>query len=110
VYFKTTPLQWQVKYNINVRIRSAERVMNDMNTNFVGPINVTNAVLPSMRERRDGTIVFVGSRSAYRTSIPVSPPSFTTFVRCLTLFRAPVSTQSQRAEPRPLISDLHSRL
>ena len=48
--------------------------MNDMNTNFVGPINVTNAVLPSMRERRDGTIVFVGSRSAYRTSIPVCPP------------------------------------
>lgn len=47
----------------------AEGIMNDMNTNFVGPINVTNAVLPSMRARRDGTIVFVGSRSAYRTQI-----------------------------------------
>ncbi|KAH9016681.1 NAD-P-binding protein [Lactarius deliciosus] len=45
----------------------AEGIMNDMNTNFVGPINVTNAILPSMRARRDGTIVFVGSRSAYRT-------------------------------------------
>ncbi|KAH9022081.1 NAD-P-binding protein [Lactarius deliciosus] len=47
----------------------AEGIMNDMNTNFVGPINVTNAILPSMRARRDGTIVFVGSRSAYRTQL-----------------------------------------
>ncbi|KAH9016673.1 NAD-P-binding protein [Lactarius deliciosus] len=43
----------------------AEGFVNDMNTNFFGPINVTNAVLPSMRARRDGIIVFVGSRSIY---------------------------------------------
>jgi len=48
----------------------AEGVMKEMKTNFFGPINVTNAVLPSMRERRDGTVIFIGSRSAYRTSIP----------------------------------------
>ena len=84
MYFKVNP----PSRNIDNRIISAEGIMNDMNTNFVGPINVTNAVLPSMRERRDGTIVFVGSRSAYRTSIPVSPPSVTPFSRCLTFLRA----------------------
>jgi NAD(P)-dependent dehydrogenase (short-subunit alcohol dehydrogenase family) len=58
--------------------------MNDVYTNFVGPINVTNSLLPSMRERRDGTVVFVGSRSAYRTSLPVCSPSYTLSVHCLT--------------------------
>ena len=62
--------------------------MNDVNTNFVGPINITNAVLPSMRERRDGTIVFVGSRSAFRTYVPVSLTSSSPFVDCLTYLRA----------------------
>ncbi|KAI0292594.1 NAD-P-binding protein [Multifurca ochricompacta] len=47
----------------------AEGIMKDMKTNFVGPMNVTNAILPYMRSRRDGTIVFVGSRSAYRTQM-----------------------------------------
>ncbi|KAI0259360.1 NAD-P-binding protein [Gloeopeniophorella convolvens] len=47
----------------------AEGVMRDMQTNFVGPVNVTNAVLPHMRSRREGTVVFVGSRSAYRNQM-----------------------------------------
>ncbi|KIJ56035.1 hypothetical protein M422DRAFT_23474 [Sphaerobolus stellatus SS14] len=41
-------------------------------TNLYGPINVTNAFLPHMRERRDGTVVFVGSRSGWRTEMPVT--------------------------------------
>jgi len=48
----------------------AEGAMKEMKTNFFGPINVANAVLPSMRERRDGAIVFIGSRSVYRNSLP----------------------------------------
>jgi len=47
----------------------AESIMRDMKTNFVGPMNVTNAILPHMRMRRDGTIVFIGSRSAYRSQM-----------------------------------------
>lgn len=30
-------------------------------TNFFGPINVTRAILPHMRERKQGTLVFMGS-------------------------------------------------
>ncbi|KAI9435289.1 NAD-P-binding protein [Lactarius indigo] len=58
----------RITYGLSEEL-GAEGIMNDMNTNFVGPINVTNAILPSMRARRDATIVFVGSRSAYRTQL-----------------------------------------
>ncbi|KAH9173979.1 NAD-P-binding protein [Lactarius sanguifluus] len=58
----------RITYGLSEEL-GAEGIMNDVNTNFVGPINVTNAVLPSMRARRDGTIVFIGSRSTYRTQI-----------------------------------------
>jgi len=34
-------------------------------------MNVTNAVLPHMRLRRDGTIVLIGSRSAFRSQMAV---------------------------------------
>jgi NADP-dependent 3-hydroxy acid dehydrogenase YdfG len=46
--------------------------MRVMQTNFVGVLNVTNAVLPHMRNRREGLIVFIGSRSAFRTDMIVS--------------------------------------
>ncbi|KAF8268959.1 hypothetical protein EI94DRAFT_1726520 [Lactarius quietus] len=42
-------------------------------TNFVGVMNVTNAVLPHMRSRREGSVVFIGSRSAFRNQIEVWP-------------------------------------
>ena len=43
-------------------------------TNLLGVMNMTNAVLPHMRERGQGTIVVVGSRSAWRSELPVCRP------------------------------------
>jgi NADP-dependent 3-hydroxy acid dehydrogenase YdfG len=45
--------------------------MRVMNTNFFGSVNVTNAILPHMRGRREGQIVFIGSRSVFRNQITV---------------------------------------
>ncbi|KAI0686880.1 hypothetical protein BC835DRAFT_1378069 [Cytidiella melzeri] len=39
-------------------------------TNFFGTINITNAFLPYMRAANSGTVVFIGSRSAWTTQNP----------------------------------------
>ncbi|OCH87968.1 NAD(P)-binding protein [Obba rivulosa] len=49
-------------------------MMKQFMLNFFGPINVTNAILPNMRERRSGTIVFIGSRSSWRARFPMLAP------------------------------------
>lgn len=49
-----------------------ETMMQQMQTNFFGVLNVTNAVLPYLRERMRGTIVIIGSRSAWRNEFAVS--------------------------------------
>jgi NADP-dependent 3-hydroxy acid dehydrogenase YdfG len=54
--------------------------MKDLETNFIGPVNVTNAILPHMRLRREGTVVLIGSRSAYRQMV------VSTFLFCALCF------------------------
>ncbi|KAI0312669.1 NAD-P-binding protein [Amylostereum chailletii] len=46
-----------------------------MNTNFFGTLNVTNALLPHMRARKQGTVVIIGSRTAYRNEFLCSFPA-----------------------------------
>lgn len=44
--------------------------MQQFQTNVFGVLNVTNAVLPHMRERRSGTVVIVGSRTGWHAACP----------------------------------------
>jgi NAD(P)-dependent dehydrogenase (short-subunit alcohol dehydrogenase family) len=43
-----------------------EETLNQFNTNVFGALNVTRAVLPYMRARKTGTIVFIGSIGGWR--------------------------------------------
>ncbi|KAF9235492.1 hypothetical protein BU15DRAFT_77980 [Melanogaster broomeanus] len=46
-----------------------EKMKQQYQTNVFGTLDVTNAVLPYMRQQRSGTVVMVGSRSAWRTEV-----------------------------------------
>jgi NADP-dependent 3-hydroxy acid dehydrogenase YdfG len=45
---------------------------SQMETNFLGTLNVTTGILPHMRARRAGTIVMLGSRSSWTGEVVVS--------------------------------------
>ena len=65
--------------------------MTTFNANFFGQVNLINAVLPYMRERKSGTIVNVGSALAYR-AIPLQS------VYCAAKFAVRGFTDSLRCE------------
>ncbi|KAJ3570408.1 hypothetical protein NP233_g4424 [Leucocoprinus birnbaumii] len=48
---------------------SPEETLNQFNTNVFGALNVSRAFLPYMRERRTGTVIFIGSIGGWR-SVP----------------------------------------
>jgi NAD(P)-dependent dehydrogenase (short-subunit alcohol dehydrogenase family) len=52
---------------------SADELRAQLETNVVGVLRVTRAVLPAMRARRDGTIVTLGSVSG-RVAVPIVGP------------------------------------
>lgn len=45
--------------------------LTQFQTNLFGAINVTNAILPHMRKRRSGTVLFMGTRSVWNAGTPV---------------------------------------
>lgn len=51
---------------------SAEGFMEQYKTNVFGVINVTNAFLPHMRQRGEGTVIVIGSRSGWKTQSAVN--------------------------------------
>ncbi|OSC98877.1 NAD(P)-binding protein [Trametes coccinea BRFM310] len=55
--------------------QGVEHMMEVMRTNYMGTLNVTHAFLPHMRERRSGTILLFGSRTAYRNEF-VGPSAY----------------------------------
>lgn len=61
--------------NNTCRTFRSEAMQQLFTVNFFGVINMTNAVLPHMREKRSGTVVMIGSRSAFRNEVYVSTPS-----------------------------------
>lgn len=64
-------------------------------TNFFGLVDVTNAVLPHMRDRFSGTIVLIGSRASWVPEIPVGILTIRSIPCCAYLspmkLRVPVS-------------------
>ncbi|KAF8478850.1 short-chain oxidoreductase [Gautieria morchelliformis] len=52
----------------------SEGFMEQYKTNVFGVINVTHAFLPHMRQREDGTIVVIGSRSGWNTQSALVGP------------------------------------
>ncbi|KAG1874810.1 hypothetical protein F4604DRAFT_721095 [Suillus subluteus] len=47
----------------------ADRMIRQFRPNVFGVLDVTNAALPYMRERKSGTVVIIGSRSAWRPEL-----------------------------------------
>lgn len=60
---------------------SADGMRIQFEMNLFGLVNVTNAFLPYMRDRREGTVVIIGSRSGWRTL----PVRLSSVVRCALL-------------------------
>jgi NAD(P)-dependent dehydrogenase (short-subunit alcohol dehydrogenase family) len=46
-----------------------DKMIRQFRPNVFGVLDVTNAALPYMRERKSGTIVIIGSRSAWRSEV-----------------------------------------
>ncbi|THU76339.1 NAD(P)-binding protein [Dendrothele bispora CBS 962.96] len=83
---------------------SSKHFKQQFQTNLFGTIDVTNAVLPSMRARRSGTIVMIASRSSWKSEIPVtmyasSKAALRVFSETLACEIAPFSIRTLIVEP-----------
>jgi len=50
----------------------ATAAIRQFQTNVFGVINVTNAILPHMRERKSGIVIMMGSRSVWKADTPIA--------------------------------------
>ncbi|KUL85797.1 hypothetical protein ZTR_07358 [Talaromyces verruculosus] len=58
---------------------SHEHTIEQFNTNVFGVLNLTRAILPHMRSRRSGTIVFISSIAGWRGAAAMGPYSSSKF-------------------------------
>ncbi|KAF8994489.1 short chain dehydrogenase [Cyathus striatus] len=103
-----------------------EETLEQFNTNVFGALNVTRAFLPYMRERRTGTVVFIGSVGGWQSSPyaglyvtskwtlrgisqslhdEISPLGLRSTCIDFGFFRTPFLSSTQRAPPVSRISD-----
>lgn len=62
--FSWTPDVWLLGFT-NV-IRSQKDMEAVFKTNFHGPLNITRAILPKLRARGTGTLLFMGSQAGWQ--------------------------------------------
>ncbi|KAI0746292.1 NAD-P-binding protein [Daedaleopsis nitida] len=80
-----------------------EWMMHVMKTNYAGAVNVTNSFLPHMRSRRAGTIVLIGSRSAYRNEF-LGPSAYAASKAALHSYGETLSAELAQFSIRVLIA------
>ncbi|KAI4260723.1 MAG: hypothetical protein LQ352_000115 [Teloschistes flavicans] len=97
-------------YNIDEN-DSGERFNKQLATNLIGPINLTRALLPHFRQRRAGTIVFIGSYGGWRGQAGAAPYCVSKFaleglVECLADELAPFNIRTLLVEAGMFRTDL----
>jgi NAD(P)-dependent dehydrogenase (short-subunit alcohol dehydrogenase family) len=92
---------------------SPDELRAQLETNVVGVLRVTRAVLPAMRARRDGTIVTLGSISGL-VAVPMvgayhaSKWALEGMIETLRLELLPFGVRVVLVEPGPHVSELHT--
>jgi NAD(P)-dependent dehydrogenase (short-subunit alcohol dehydrogenase family) len=92
---------------------TVEEAQEIFDVNYFGPLRVTHAVLPSMREKKKGHIIQIGSRSGFRPlpSISVyadSKAALLSMSQIMAATLAPWNIRVSVIEPGPVLTDLDS--
>ncbi|MCJ1402162.1 hypothetical protein MMC11_005381 [Xylographa trunciseda] len=90
---------------------SHERLLAQFNTNLFGAINLTRSILPHLRQKRSGTLVFIGSLAGWVGAEACGPYSATKFalegfVSCLRPELAPFNISTLLVEPGNFRTDI----
>ncbi|MCJ1432022.1 hypothetical protein MMC27_001378 [Xylographa pallens] len=90
---------------------SHERLLEQCNTNLFGTINLTRSILPHLRQKRSGILVFIGSLAGWVGADGCGPYSATKFalegvVSCLRSELAPFNIATLLVEPGNFRTDI----